>query len=44
MVKISKGQKTKESVIKSTIDKYKEIFIKISREAIKLDTVTCYYK
>ena len=39
MVKISKGQKTKESVIKIQIEKFKEIFQKITREAIKLDTV-----
>ena len=39
MLKISRGERTKDEVIKTGVEKYREIFKKISKEAVKLDTV-----
>lgn len=39
MTCICKGTKSKESVIQDAVNKYKEIYIKVSREATKLDEV-----
>jgi hypothetical protein len=41
MLCISKGTKTKEQVLLESIQKYKDIFVQVSREAQKLDQVGC---
>lgn len=43
MLLVSKGMKTKEQFIREAVAKYKEVFLKVVREAQKLDQSVAKY-